>query len=240
MIPAFFARRVAIAHRWLGLIVGVQIIVWTATGLFFSLAPIETVRGDRLLRAPEQTTFRPDQIRISAAEALAATAEDRPYQLRLRPLGGELVWEVRAEIGVFLVSAATGEVLSPLSEDTARRIALAAYAGDGRLQTISYLERRPREAGSGGAVYVAAFGGADPARIYVDAATGEAGPARTRLWGVYDVLYGLHIMDYGQRERFNHPLLAAAAAAALALGLLGGILLTHRLARSLSRGDTRT
>jgi len=33
-------------HRWLGLVVGVQLLLWTAGGLFFSLNPIAKVRGE--------------------------------------------------------------------------------------------------------------------------------------------------------------------------------------------------
>ena len=33
-------------HRYLGLVVGVQLLLWTGSGLFFALNPIEKVRGE--------------------------------------------------------------------------------------------------------------------------------------------------------------------------------------------------
>ena len=36
-------------HRWLGLIAGVQLLLWTVSGLYFTLIPIETIRGNHLL-----------------------------------------------------------------------------------------------------------------------------------------------------------------------------------------------
>ena len=40
-----FFRKV---HRWLGLLMAVQIIAWMASGLYFAVFPIETIRGEHL------------------------------------------------------------------------------------------------------------------------------------------------------------------------------------------------
>ena len=48
--------------------------------------------------------------------------------LTLKPLAGDPVYEIRAEIGTFLVSAETGERIE-VDEPLARRIAAAAWAG---------------------------------------------------------------------------------------------------------------
>ena len=37
-------------HRWLGLLMAAQIIAWMASGLYFSLFPIEHIRGEHLTR----------------------------------------------------------------------------------------------------------------------------------------------------------------------------------------------
>ena len=34
------------AHRWLGLLMALQIIAWMASGLYFSIFPIEVIRDD--------------------------------------------------------------------------------------------------------------------------------------------------------------------------------------------------
>ena len=41
MTATFFRK----AHRWLGLIVSIQLLMWTASGLFFSIPDITDVRG---------------------------------------------------------------------------------------------------------------------------------------------------------------------------------------------------
>ncbi|NIP18397.1 MAG: hypothetical protein GWM87_09755, partial [Xanthomonadales bacterium] len=37
-------------HRWLGLLMALQIIAWMGSGLYFSIFPIETIRGEHLTR----------------------------------------------------------------------------------------------------------------------------------------------------------------------------------------------
>ena len=37
------------AHRWLGLLVSIQLLMWTASGLFFSIPDITDVRGEQYL-----------------------------------------------------------------------------------------------------------------------------------------------------------------------------------------------
>jgi len=62
--------------------------------------------------------------------------------------------------------------------------------------------------------------------LYVSPQTGEVVARRNDLWRAFDFVWMLHIMDYDEREDFNHPLLIATAATALlfvlsGLGMLG-------------------
>jgi hypothetical protein len=234
MISPRIARRVAQLHKWLGLIVGAQLVIWTATGLFFAAFAIADVRGDGLISQPSAAAVDLSQVKLSTLEALQAVVEDRPSEVVLRPLAGRPVYEIRAAIGVFLVAADTGEVLSPISEDTARTIALTAWKGPGELQALELLADAPRESGVAGEVWAARFSGDGNPVLYVSATTGQAGPVRTDLWRTYDFLWSLHIMDYQERENFNHPLIIAAAVLALSVTLLGVVLLVQRFTRGRS------
>lgn len=64
--------------------------------------------------------------------------------------------------------------------------------------------------------------------MYVSPFTGKVVARRTNTWRVYDFLWSLHIMDYREREDFNHPLLVAFAAGLLVLTLTGVVLLYRR------------
>jgi uncharacterized iron-regulated membrane protein len=112
MISPRAARFVASVHKWLGLIVAIQLVIWTATGLFMASFHLRDVRGERLVHPAEHLgTINARNIKLTSADALNAVAEDRPYSVTLKLLAGQPVYEIRAEIGVFLVSAETGSVI---------------------------------------------------------------------------------------------------------------------------------
>ncbi|MBD3647136.1 MAG: hypothetical protein HUJ31_06685 [Pseudomonadales bacterium] len=37
-------------HRWLGIIAAIQFTAWTVSGFYFTLIPIEEIRGEHLLK----------------------------------------------------------------------------------------------------------------------------------------------------------------------------------------------
>ena len=225
---AFWIRRL---HKWLGLIIGIQLLIWTVTGLFFTLFAIERVRGDGMFVQPEAAIVDLSRVNITVEQALDEVAEDRPTSAALRNLGNDPVYEIRAAIGVFLVSAETGRIVSPIQEDTARQIMTDAWRGEGALQSLELIEEAPRETGQSGRVWAGRFEGRGSPTLYVNAVTGAVGPVRTDLWRTYDFLWALHIMDYTEREDYNHPLIIAAAILALSVILLGVTLLIQRAMR---------
>ncbi len=52
---------------------------------------------------------------------------------------------------------------------------------------------------------------------------------------LYDFLWSLHIMDYKERDNFNHPLVIVAASFAMLLTLSGIIVLFMKLRRQWMR-----
>ena len=56
---------------------------------------------------------------------------------------------------------------------------------------------------------------------------------RNDRWRVFDFFWMLHVMDYRERENFNHPLLISMAGLALATVLAGLVLLVIRVRRSI-------
>ena len=73
---------------------------------------------------------------------------------------------------------------------------------------------------------------ADGTRLYIDADTGGLLALRTDQWRIYDVMWGLHIMDLQSREDSHHPILILFALLALATLLLAFWMLIARQRRS--------
>ena len=89
------------AHRWLGLLMAVQIIAWMASGLWFSIFPIETIRGEHLTRPLERLDL--DRLEELAALAEVQQALDSHFEgtwtlssLELIRLDDRVHWRVSA------------------------------------------------------------------------------------------------------------------------------------------------
>jgi hypothetical protein len=238
MISPRLARRIASVHKWLGLIVGLQLVVWTGTGLFFAAIHITDIRGESLVHpASHVAPMDGARIRFSSTDALKAVAEDRPIEVSLRPLAGEPVYEVRGEIGTFLVSAETGERIV-IDEPRARALAQEKWIEQDAILATELLEVAPKESGLPGEAWSVRFKGEGNPTLYVSVANGRISAPRTDLWRTYDFLWQLHLMDWGLNENFNTPWMVAAAFFALSTVLFGVALLVHRFTRGLIRKET--
>ena len=137
-----------------------------------------------------------------------------------------------------LADPATGLLLPPLSANDARQEVEARYAGDAKVQSVARTSaddppmdlRRP----------IAAWQVTmdDGAHFYVDAASGQIVATRTRWWRFYDLMWGLHIMDPQTREDTHNVFVILFGIAALAMSVLGTILLPKALKKK-RNGKTR-
>jgi uncharacterized iron-regulated membrane protein len=215
-------------HIWLGWIVGVQLLLWMASGLVMSFLPIETVRGEHL-RAEQPVRPLPTG-GLVAPDAILRSAAKPADSLTLGHLLDRPVYLLAADGKPFaLFDAQTGERLA-IEGEMATRIARAGYAGTGVA-----IEARPiasgkavREFRRDAPAYAVRFDDADGTILYVHAVSGKIEAVRTGRWRFYDLMWGLHIMDWRGREDFNHPLLIAAA-------LLGTVTVAGGLALLLLR-----
>ncbi|MGH1420206.1 MAG: hypothetical protein ACRBEQ_00175 [Hyphomonas sp.] len=218
-------------HSVLGAIVGVQIVLWIASGLFFTLFPIGQIRGD-YLRAPLSATISAPEDGFVAMETVAGTGGGEVERVELRPFPGGAVYEVKTSFGVFLHDAASGDVLSPLDDKTARRVVLARWAGRGELSDLSLVADAPAESGGKGReMWKADFEGVDKATFWVDPYTGKLTAVRTPLWRTFDLMWGLHIMDWQNRETFTSWWIKLTAFASLVFVFSGIWLVVRRILR---------
>ena len=206
-------------HVWLGWLVGVPLLFWTASGLFIVSWPIEQVRGGDLRAEPKPV----------ALGGLMLPQAGPVTKLTLVDEAGRPVW-VAALAGAALrrFDARSGLPLPAVDEAEARAIAIASYRGDAALAGMARFAavRSPLDLRRERPSWQARFG--DDTHLYVDADTGEVLALRTRLWRAYDLMWGLHIMDLQGRENSHHPVLMGFAGLAFAGSLMGCVLLFRR------------
>lgn len=218
-------------HKWLALIVGIQIILWVAGGFGMSLLPIEKVRGEHNMAADEPSALPVDGL-ITAQAAASAAGIEAVQSVTLNAWMDRAVYRITPLAGaIVMVDATDGAVLSPIDEATARAVALADHIGEPEVLSAELLIEPPREYGRPGPVWQIVLDDGEGTRSYVSPATGEVVTRRNDRWRLFDFLWMLHIMDYEEREDFNHPLLISAGALALMTVLAGLVLLVLRLQR---------
>lgn len=218
-------------HRWLALVIGVQLLLWFTSGLVMSLLPIERVRGEHLVER-ESAAVLPANQAYAPLERIAAAAGAPVRSARHRMLLGRPVVEVETAAGALhLHDVASGARLRPVDAGQAGQIARAAYKARPlpglRVERIGatsteYKGRVP--------AWQIAFADAEATRVYVDD-VGRIVAVRTGTWRFYDFFWALHIMDWSEHENFNTPWLKAFAFGGLALAIAGTILLYLRWPR---------
>ena len=226
MKPAFWSRRL---HKWLGLLVGIQALLWMVSGLYMTAISIDLIHGDHLAHL-EQGELRAAQ--LAAAPQQAAAPLSGVTGFRIRQSQGSEVYQVRHAGGVALVDARSGRPLAAPDEKTVRALAASYYQGEGELARLQLLTVLPGEVARRKApLWRADFDDASGTTLYLSPHSGELVAKRHDLWRAYDFLWMLHIMDYNTRDNINNTLLRVAAAIGTLFALSGAWLLWYSFRR---------
>lgn len=221
-------------HKWIALVVGVQVLGWVLGGLIMTALPIERVRGEHRVAHPPAPAL--DLARVLPVAEVARRAElgdITQAALRTTPRGP--IWELTSGVaGEAWYDAITGENVDEISAEQARRAATADYRGPGRPAATVRFDEAPPEAGVSGGVWRVEFDDPERSRLYLSAYTGEVLSRRSNLWRFYNVFYQIHIMNFSPGQNYNHPTIVIATALTLAVVITGFVLLWIRLARDLS------
>ena len=212
-------------HIWLGWIVGIPVFLWVLTGLVMVARPIEEVRGTDLLRerAPVRLAQPPVLPRIEGVPLESLSLEQRVSGPR---------WVATLPDGTRrLADPATGAWLPPVAAMEAAREVTSRYTGKASVAKVARTDadnppldlRRPIPAWQ--------VRMSDGTNFYIDARSGEVVATRTPFWRVFDLMWGLHIMDLKTREDTHNPLVIGFAIVALVTTLLALVMLPLTIRR---------
>lgn len=218
-------------HRYLALAVSVQVLFWVVSGFYFTLFPIEEIRGNHLASSSVSTVDVNNPGIRPVGELIDENTHIR--SATLRTLLADPVYEIETSSGRSLLHAISGETLSPIDEDVAGQLAEIYWKGDGTLESLSLLETPTRESGADGPVWKADFVGGQSASLYIRADTGEFRAVRTTKWRLFDVLWGLHIMDWWNRETISSWWMKLFAGVTIFMTLAGFVILGNQMSKGL-------
>lgn len=219
-------------HKWIALIVGIQVLFWVAGGVVMTAIPIERVRSEHHV-----ADAKPSPLAIDAAMSVAEVARRagiRPVEAQLKTTPRGPVWSLKPASGdPVVLSAITGKPMAAMAAADAQVLAQRAYKGEGTPVSAILLAEAPQETGKTGPLWRVDFNDAEKTTFYLSPQTGEVVSRRSNVWRFYDFFWRLHIMDLEAGENFNHPLIIAAGVLTLSIVVTGFILLWIRLARDL-------
>jgi len=216
-------------HKWLALLMAVQILFWFVSGLFFAIAPIEQVRSEHMI-AEQPATPVPLGDAAAGLQRIEAGGAQPGEKVELRTLLGRPV-AVLTNSGARprLYDLTSGQLLSPIPAALATTIAEADHAGDLRAAAVTLVEEKSPEYRGALPAWRVDFDDGASRSLYVAADTGAVGARRSTLWRTFDFLWSLHIMDFKNHEDFNTPLLIVATALGLIVIVTGIVMFPSRL-----------
>lgn len=214
MKSVYLKRSIRKWHRYLGLFIGIQFLLWTLGGLYFSWTKIEQIRGDNFKLS--HLSLQLDSAIISPAAALAAlpfsTARILHCELIRLPHGlvYQIVRGMPPQQQVYLVEATSGKWRPPINREEAIFLAREKTSAQAPVQQVSYLSttgkhheyrNKPLPA------WAVQLGGEVNSTVYISAEWGTVQSFRNNSWRIFDFLWMLHTMDYEERDNFNNWLL---------------------------------
>ena len=235
-------RRLYALHRWISAVAFAQLAAWTVSGTFFAVVPIERVRGTGV-EGGHRSAIPQRGGELTPAEAMVRARQagfTAVSSLELRATAAGVFYVVSEGERKLRLDANTGRP-APVTIEEAKATARRDQAGAPPVASATLIERYPHIEYRDKPLpaWQVRLGDGSGTVVYVDATTGDVTARRSDLWRWYDFLWSLHIMDYGGRDDFNHPLLVGAAALALLTVLSGITLWCIRLVRWLRRKRRR-
>lgn len=222
------ARLASWVHKWLALLVGLQVVFWVVSGLFFTLFPIEQIRSEHLVRPP-QSARSIDATALGDLRLIGGAQNRAPIKVTLEQRAdGPVAVAEFADGAPILFDAATLRPLSPLDRDAALRIARGHVTLASAPVSATLVSEQSAEYRGLLPAWRVQFAEGNLS-VYVAANTGTVTARRSDLWRLYDTLWALHIMDWRDHENFNHPLIIAVTAITLLSVIAGIVLIPYRI-----------
>jgi len=219
MVKRQTALKIRKTHRYLGIFLGIQFLLWTSSGLYFSWTNIDEIHGDQFKNLDYQPrTFN------NLISPLLLNVSKGINTIELRDLKGvPYYWINKSK----LYNAVDGEPKNKITEDEALYVAKNYMKENFEIGTIEQIDKvdkhheyRERLLPA----YVISYKNDEALKSYVSVIDGKFQTVRHRSWRWFDFLWMTHTMDYEGRDNFNTIVLRAFSFLGL-ITVLSGFLL---------------
>tara|TARA_R110001583_G_scaffold54108_2_gene166159 strand:- start:780 stop:1487 length:708 start_codon:yes stop_codon:yes gene_type:complete len=222
-------KKIRKIHRYLGLFIGLQFIMWTVSGLYFSWTDIDEIHGDNF----KNSNFKSKSFsRLISPSNLNESLEIS--SIDLKTINNQPFYWINNNS---LYNAVTGEIKEGISEIEALEIAENHMLNTLKVSNVELItetdkhhEYRERLLPA----YVISYDHKEAIKAYVSLNDGSFQTVRHRNWRWFDFLWMTHTMDYQGRDNFNTLLLRAFSLLGL-LTVLSGFLLWFTSSKSIRK-----
>ena len=219
----FYIRR---SHRYLGVLLGIQFVLWTIGGLYFSWNNIDEVHGDfqrkRVPLLSSNIQMVSPSIVLDSIKKIHRI--DSLVSIQLIDILGKPFYQIRCisalhdmqshkdhhELMNHLADAQTGSLRPPLSKEEAVAVAKRYFVDESKVIKVEIVDsiHTHHEYRSGELpAYAVSFEHPTKTTVYVAKELGTVQKFRNDKWRVFDFLWMLHTMDYEGRDNFGNMLL---------------------------------
>jgi len=216
-------------HKWLGLIVGLQFLIWLATGLAFNLIDEQKLDADVYRMSDTSAAITTP---LANPDTLIAQYQSQGFiQLKLSSVLNRPVYAISTRTQSYWFWADSLEPMR-LTPEQLTQIAQASYSGSGMMNTVR-APTNPIAFTAQGPIVQIDTSDALGTRIYLDSASGRVLAHQNRQSDLKDLLFMLHFMDYVPENgiNFNHALIQIISLGALLLGMSGVLTLGHKFSQ---------
>ena len=219
-------------HRYLGIFIGLQLLLWTLGGLYFSWNDIDEIHGDHLVKVKPslpmgESLVSPDSI-LQTLE-ISELLDLRIINILDQPHYRILYIDSKDEGQTLLVNAISGSTRGAITEEEAVAIANARLSQPLEISSIEYIEETGRHheyREKPLPAWVITYESSESPSFYIGAEAGVLTTIRHNRWRIFDFLWMLHTMDYQSRDDFGNILIRSFSILGL-ITILSGFLLFY-------------
>lgn len=216
-------------HRYLGLLIGIQFLFWTISGMYFSWTDIDNIHGDHFKNLDHQpkafsNLISPSEINVP----------ENVYSIELRDINNTpYYWINKTQ----LYNAIDGKLKNSITKEEAIYIAKNYMKKDLKVASVEQINETGKNHEYREKLlpaYVISYETNKALKAYVSTKDGNFQTVRYRSWRWFDFLWMTHTMDYKSRDNFNTTVLRAFSLLGL-LTVLSGFLLWYTSSQSIRK-----
>lgn len=219
MVNRHTAQKIRKTHRYLGIFLGVQFLMWTISGLYFSWTNIDDIHGDQF----KNLHYQPMAFQNLMSPSLLNISEGIKT-IEIRDINSIPYYWLNKRV---LYNALNGKLKSEITKEEAVYVAKQYMKRDLKITSVERIievDKKHEYREKLLPAYVISYANDEALKAYVSINDGKFQTVRHRSWRWFDFLWMTHTMDYKGRDNFNTNVLRAFSLLGL-ITVLSGFLL---------------